>query len=129
MDYKKFLSVGEIISKEYTVQEGDTAHSIGNKGVEVLSTPALLKYIENGASSALFERLPEGYSPVGTHVTLNHIAATPIDGVIKVQAKVSSIEKNKVKYEFGVFYNEKLIADGIYEQAIINLDRFLNENR
>lgn len=128
MDYSKFLSIGEITSVEYKVKEKDNAHSYGNKGVMVLSTPALLKYIENGASSLLFDRLPEGHSPVGTQVNLNHIGACPVEGTITVESKVIKMERNKVSYNFKVFYKDRLIADGSYKQAIIELKRFLDKN-
>lgn len=76
--------------------ESDTADAVGNKGVKVLSTPALLKYIENGSSKGLFNRLPEGYSPVGIRIDLEHIAATPVKAVIQVTSKVINIQGKKL---------------------------------
>lgn len=127
MDYSSLLIIGEKITAEYIVKDNDTAHAVGNKGVMVLSTPALLTYVENGSSGLLSKRLPKGYSLVGISVTLHHIGTAPVNGVIKIESNVVKAEKNKVKYEFKAFYKENLIADGTYEQAIINLDNFLKK--
>lgn len=130
MDYSNLLTIGESFTAEYVVKKDDTADTVGNKGVMVLSTPALLKYIENGSSSGeLKRRLPKGYSPVGIRVTLNHIGAVPVNGKIEIQSEVVKTGRNKIKYEFKAFYKENLIADGTYEQAIINLENFLEKNK
>jgi len=128
VDYTKILKTGEVFTNRYTVQESDTADASGNKGVRVLSTPSLLKYIELGSSAELFKRLPKGYSPVGTSINLKHIGATPINGIIEVVTTVYNICDSKITYDFKVFYNGKIIAKGDYEQKIVYLEGFLEKN-
>ncbi len=122
------LKVKEVFSNEFTVMKSDTADASGNKGVSVLSTPSLLKYIELGSSAELFKSLPEGFSPVGTSVSLKHIGATPVNGVINVVSTVLDITNNKITYKFKVFHSDKIIAKGEYEQKIVYLDSFLEKN-
>lgn len=128
MDYKELLKVGEVFTNEYVVEESDTADAGGNKGVRVLSTPALLKYIEVGSSDELFKRLPEGYSPVGVYINLKHIGATPVNGVIEVVSEVADMQGKRCTYKVGVFYKDKKIAEGTYDQVIVYLEEFLEKN-
>ena len=84
MDCNTILELGETVFKEYIVKETDSADYIGNKGVTVLSTPAMIKYIELAAASIVFERLPEGHRPVGTKINVKHVNSAPVGEKIKV---------------------------------------------
>lgn len=128
MNLNDIIKLGEVLETEFEVKESDTAHAAGNIGVKVLSTPALLRYVENGASTGLFQRLPKEYSPLGTKVELNHIAATPVNEVIKVISKVTSVGRSRVSYDFEVYYKDRLISNGVYEQAVVVLEDFLRRN-
>lgn len=128
MNFNKLLQIGEVFKTKYKVEESDSADYHGNKGVRVLSTPSLLKYIESGSSVEVFNRLPEGFSPVGISIELKHIAATPINGIIEVVSEVSNVQETKFTYNFKVFYKDKIIAKGTYGQAIVDLKDFLNKN-
>lgn len=129
MDFNKLVKIGETFTNTYTVKESDTADSYGNKGVFVLSTPALLTYIEAASSIEVIRRLPKGYSPVGVYVELNHLSATPVNASIDIISKVIKVENKRFTYEFKVFYNDKLISKGTYGQGIVLLDEFLRKNK
>ena len=128
MQIQQFLKIGESYSEELTVKENDTAHHYGNKGVMVLSTPALLTYIENNATQLLIDRLPIGYSPVGIEVQLKHTGAVPVGGRFTVTSTVTHIHGKFITYEFKATYEGRVISHGTYGQAVINLDEFLSRN-
>lgn len=128
MDFNSLLTIGEIFKDKFKVEASDTADFHGNAGVRVLSTPSLLGYVERGSSTGVYERLPEGYSPVGTYVELHHVGATPIGGIVEIESKVSGIRGRKFTYDFKAFYHDRVIAYGVYEQTIIPLEDFLKKN-
>lgn len=127
MDCSSILKVGETVSKEFIVKETDTADYLGNKGVKVLSTPAMIFYMEFAASSIVFERIPENYRPVGTRIDVKHINPTPLDGKITVNAVVKAIDGRKVTYDVEAFYDEVKIGYGEYDLHVINLEKFKNK--
>jgi predicted thioesterase len=128
MNTGDFLKVGESCTKEYIVKPEDTADFIGNKGVIMLSTPAMIKYMEDTAAQLVFDNLPEKYSPVGTKINVEHINPTPIDMRVTVKATLTAIEGRKLFYNVEA-YNEKCqIGFGDYEQHIIDLEKFLNKH-
>lgn len=128
MDLNDYLKIGESADFEYTVQEKDTADTYGNKGVQVLSTPALLNYIEQTASRILWTRLPQGFSLVGIGVDLSHQVAVPVGGQFNVQATVSHVGRSKVTYDFSVTYKHHLVSKGSYRQGVVHLDQFLERS-
>jgi predicted thioesterase len=65
-------SVNEII-----VTENDTASKLGSGDLDVFSTPSMIALMENTSKNVVEELLPEGFSTVGTEVSIKHIKATP----------------------------------------------------
>ncbi len=128
MDFNKLLNIGEVFKSKYKVEVPDTADFQGNTGVRVLSTPALLRYVEQGSSTGVYNRLSVGYRPVGTYVELHHVGATPVGGSIEIVSEVSKIEGRKFTYNFKAFHQDKVIAYGVYEQVIVPLEDFLKKN-
>lgn len=127
MNLDSILKVGEVIEKEFVAKRDDSADYIGNDGVTVLSTPAMIKYIEQTAAGFVLDRVPENYRPVGTRIDINHINPTPINAKFIVKAIITEIKGSKVSYDVKV-YNEKFtIGTGTYELHVINLNRFLDK--
>ena len=128
MDLNDYLKIGESSDCDYVVQEKDTADRFGNIGVQVLSTPAMLNYIELTSSKVLWTRLPQGFSLVGIGVNLTHEAAVPVGGLFSVRSTVSQVGHSKVTYEFTVTNKGRLVSKGSYKQAIVNLHQFLEQS-
>lgn len=122
------LKPGEVFTFQLTISDSDTADSIGNTGVRVFSTPALLMHVENTSSLWAARRLPEGYSPVGISVDLKHTGAVPVGGEVIITSRVLSVRRKVISYEFHASYQGREISHGTYQQAIIDLQEFLAKN-
>lgn len=125
MNIDDILKIGQTCSKEYIVKSEDTASSMGNKGVIVLSTPTMIGFMEDTASQMVYNNLPEKYSPVGIKINIEHINPTPINMKVTVKARLKLIKGKKLLYDVEAFNENCKIGFGEYEQAIINLDKFL----
>lgn len=128
MNINDIVKVGESCIKEYIVMPDDTADFLGNKGVEVLSTPSMIKYIEQTASQIIFDRVPGNYSPVGTKIDVKHINSTPVNAKITVKTKIIEIKNKRVSYNAEVFNEKDKIGFGTYDLHVIDLEKFLNKN-
>lgn len=127
MDIRTILKVGETVSKEYIVREMDTADYLGNKGVAVLSTPAMIAYMELAASSIIFERVPENYRPVGTKIDIKHINPAPLGGKITVNGVVTDINGRKATFNVEVLNGKNKIGYGEYGVHVVDLNKFKNK--
>ena len=128
MDFNTILKVGETLINEYIVRPEDTADFIGNTGVTTLSTPSMIRFMEDTATRVVIDTIPEGHRPVGTKINVEHINPTPINMKVIVKATLIAMGGKKLRYNVEAFNENCKIGFGIYEQHIINLGDFLNKN-
>ncbi|MEA4827979.1 MAG: dihydrolipoamide acyltransferase [Clostridium sp.] len=128
MNLNTLLKVGETFVNEYIVKSENTADSIGNKGVIVLSTPSMIGFMEDTATRVVIDNIPENYRPVGTKIDVEHINSTPINMKVTIKATLIAIEGKKLRYNVEAFNEKCKIGFGTYEQHVISLGNFLNKN-
>ncbi|WP_404814497.1 thioesterase, FlK family [Clostridium estertheticum] len=51
----------------------NSADFIENKGVTALSTPSMIRFIEDTANHIVMDNMPENYRSVGTKINVEHI--------------------------------------------------------
>jgi fluoroacetyl-CoA thioesterase len=109
-----------------TVAPADTADAMGNPGVMVFATPAVLTFIENACSAMLQPHLPAGAATVGTAVDMKHLGATPLG--MQVRAKATLIESDGRKFVFTVevWDTKEKVAEARHERFLVgDLAKFL----
>lgn len=127
MDINALLKVGETNVKEYLVKQEDTAEYIGNKGVTMLSTPAMIRFMEDASAQIVFNNMPKNCRPVGTKINVEHINPTPVNTKVTVKATLTAIKGKKLCFAVEAFNKKCKIGFGEYEQHIIVLEDFLNK--
>jgi predicted thioesterase len=73
----------------FIVTDADTAVAVGSGSLPVLGTPRLLAWCEAATCAAIDPTLPEGSTSVGTRVSLEHLAASPVGQEVEVTASSS----------------------------------------
>ncbi len=127
MNFNEIFKVGETLTAEYTVDFESTAAHIGNVGVEVLSTPSMIRFMETTCARILFKKIPKNYRPVGSKINIDHISSTPVHMRITVKSTLESLEGKKARFNVEAFNEKTKIGCGIIEQHIINIEDFLNK--
>lgn len=128
MNFDDLLNLGETLVIEYIVKPENTADFIGNKGVTTLSTPSMIEFMEATATHLVIDNMPKNYRPVGTKIEVEHINPTFVNMKVTIKATLIAIEGRKLRYNVKA-YNEKCkVGFGIYEQHIINLEKFLSKH-
>ena len=103
-----------------------TADALGNPGVMVFATPAVLTLIENACSTMLQPHLPAGAATVGTAVDMKHLGATPLG--MEVRAKATLLETDGRRFVFSVEVSDakEKVAEARHERFLVNdLAKFL----
>jgi predicted thioesterase len=109
-----------------TVTADQTADAMGNKGVMVFATPAVLTFVENACHALLAPHLPAGAATVGTMVELKHLGATPLG--MEVRAKATLLEGDGRRFLFSVevWDAKEKVAEARHERFLVNdLAKFL----
>ena len=98
---KSSLKAGLSFSKSLTVDEARCIGFMGKEGM-VYATPRMVSDVEYACRDWLVGHLDAGLDSVGTHVTIDHLAATPLGLEVTIEAKVAEIDRRKVVFEFSV---------------------------
>jgi len=98
---KVSLKPGLSFSKKITVDEVRCIGFMGKEGM-VYATPRMVSDVEYTCRDWLLEHLDTGEDSVGAHVSIDHLAATPLGLQVTVEAKVIEIDRRKVVFEFSV---------------------------
>lgn len=125
MELKELIQPGMIREETFLVEPENAARHIGSGSGRVLATPWLIAFMERNAHRLLTCCLPEGWSSVGTHVDVRHLAPTPIGQIIHVRAEVLAVEGLRVHFAVEAWDEVEKIGEGQHERYVIDEARFL----
>ena len=121
------LRVGLEAREEHEVTTQDTAAALGSGSLPVLATPRLLAWCEAATCAALAPVLTEAETSVGTRVSLEHTAPTPVGGRVGVSAGVVHVDGRLVRFSVAVREAPagRLLASGEVTRIVVDSARFL----
>ncbi len=113
---------------ERTVTDEDTAASVGSGELPVLGTPRLLAWCEAATCAAVDESLTERQTSVGSRISLEHLAASPVGQRLSVTATVVYVDGRLVRFEVVASHtgDEKVIAHGEVTRVVVDRQRFMS---
>jgi fluoroacetyl-CoA thioesterase len=98
---KSSLKTGLSFSKSLTVDEARCIGFMGKEGM-VYATPRMVSDVEYACRDWLLQHLDAGEDSVGTHVSIDHLAATPMGLQVTIEARVEELDRRKVVFSFSV---------------------------
>jgi fluoroacetyl-CoA thioesterase len=115
---KKTLVKDLSFSKSILVDE---ARCIGFMGKEamVYATPRMVSDVEYTCRDFLLEHLDAGEDSVGAHVSIDHLAATPMGLTVKIEARVTEVDRRKVTFEFAVHDPVEQVGRGKHVRFVV----------
>jgi fluoroacetyl-CoA thioesterase len=109
----------------FTVTDDDTSRAVGSGDLPVLGTPRMLAWCEAAACAALAVELRDGESSVGTRITLEHLAPSPVGREVVVTASLAHVDGRLVRFAVAVTDGGKLVGSGEVTRVVVDADRFL----
>jgi len=111
----------------FTVGDDDTAMAIGSGSLPVLGTPRLLAWCEAATCAEIEPALAEGETSVGTRVSLEHLAASPVGAEVEVTATTAYVDGRLHRFTVAARHTSdgKVVASGEVTRVVVNGDRFL----
>ncbi|MFG0334502.1 MAG: thioesterase family protein [Maioricimonas sp. JB049] len=89
----------------------------------VVSTPALVWFMEHAALQLLEEYLDEGELSVGSGIDLEHLAPTLEGAEIRCVATVVLAAERNATFRVKAFEGETLLCQGLHRRQVITADR------
>jgi fluoroacetyl-CoA thioesterase len=96
---KSTLAPGLKAQKKITVDEGRCISFMGREAM-VYATPRMVSDMEYFCRDFLLAHLDAGEDSVGTHVSIDHLAATPLGMNVTLSIEVTALDRRKVEFSF-----------------------------
>jgi fluoroacetyl-CoA thioesterase len=90
----------------------------------VLSTPVMIMAMENAALDAIKPYFEPGESAVGSHVDVEHLAATPVGRRIVATAEVIGTQGRHVEFRVHAMDEDEEIGRGTHGRVVIDRAKF-----
>jgi fluoroacetyl-CoA thioesterase len=119
------LDPGLHASFRYAVTSDDTALAHGSGDVSVLATPRVLALVERATCAAVADHITDDLTTVGTRVSLDHLAPTPVGATVVVDAVLEAVDGRVLTFGVRVSDDERPVATGSVIRTLVIRDRFL----
>lgn len=122
------METGQVATLQFEVTEADTAAAVGSGDLPVLGTPRLLAWCEAATCAAIAETLEPSRTSVGTRVSLEHLAASPVGERVEVQASVAYVDGRLVRFSVAASHvsDGKVVGTGEVTRVVVDRERFLS---
>jgi predicted thioesterase len=118
---EKKLAAGLTYSRKVTVTDEMTPAHLRQDPIRVLSTPDMIRLIEQTAIEATQPYLAPGQATVGTRVDVSHLAATPVGMTLTITVELTEVDRRRLAFkveardeldECGKGTHERFVIDG-----------------
>jgi fluoroacetyl-CoA thioesterase len=118
------IPIGAKGSFEAVVRREDLANTFKDASLPpVLSTPVMIKFMENAALRAIRPYLDDSETAVGTEVSVRHLAATPVGRKVRAEAEVRAVDGTRISFSVRATDFEHEIGEGSHERRIVDRAR------
>ncbi|NLY08724.1 MAG: thioesterase family protein [Tissierellia bacterium] len=102
-----------------------TAAKLGNKGVEVFSTPEMLGLMEMTCKKSVDPFLEPGQGTVGISVELKHLAATPVGMEVACESELVEVKGNMLTFKVVCTDEVEKVGEAVHKRFIIDQSAFM----
>ncbi len=113
-------------TQEHVVAEQDTAAAVGSGDLPVLGTPRLLAWCEAATCAAVAPSLGDGQTSVGTRVSLEHTAPSPVGTTLSVTASVVHVDGRLVRFSVAARQDGRMVGSGEVTRVVVDAERFMS---
>ena len=113
------MEIGKSSVAKTIVSLENTAKAVGSGSLDVFGTPMMIALMEQAAAAAI----PE--ASVGTQISVEHTAASPLGAQITATAVITSVEKRKITFDITARDDKKEIGKGTHTRFIIDPEKFM----
>jgi fluoroacetyl-CoA thioesterase len=114
------LAVGLTHSRTVTVSDDMTPAHLRHEPIRVLSTPDMIRLIEQTAIQAVQPHLAPGQATVGTRVDVAHLAATPVGMRVTITIELTEVDRRRLAFRVEVRDELDQAGTGSHERFIVD---------
>jgi predicted thioesterase len=114
------LAAGLTYTRSITVTDDLTPAHLRQDPIRVLSTPDMIRLVEQTAIDAVAPHLGPGQTTVGTRVDIAHLAATPVGMTVTITVTLTEVDRRRLVFRVEVKDEVDEAGKGTHERFIID---------
>ena len=114
------LAVGLTHSRSVKVTDEMTPAHLRHEPIRVLSTPDMIRLVEQTAIEAVQPCLAPGQATVGTRVDMSHLAATPVGMTLTITVELTEVDRRRLGFRIEVRDELDEAGKGTHERFIVD---------
>ena len=112
-----------ISATEHILVERDRSIGFMGETARVYSTPSMVNDVEYACLRLIQGHLAEEQSSLGMHVSIDHLAPTPVGCEVEIRVTVSLVEGRKVTLDAEVRDAVEVVGRGVHVRYVIDVAR------
>ncbi|WP_137390978.1 thioesterase, FlK family [Rhodoligotrophos defluvii] len=111
---------------EVVPQGHETAARIGNEGVTVVASSAIIGFLEQACHLAIRAYFAAGEASVGSLIDVKHLAPAFPSKPLRMTARLVEVDGRRLAFSVAASQDQRVIMQGRHERHLVRLDRFLS---
>jgi len=103
--------------------DNDRSIAFMGEAARIYSTPSMVSDVEYACLRLIQKHLAEEQSSVGMHVSMDHLAPTPLGCEVEVSVTVSAVDGRKVTLDARVRDAVELVGSGVHVRYVVDVPR------
>ena len=117
---KPRLAAGLVHTRTLTVTDEMTPAHLRSEPIRVLSTPDMIRLIEQTAIEAVAPLLDPGQATVGTRVDVAHLAGTPVGMKVTITVELVLVDRRRLAFTVSVRDELDEAGRGTHERFVVD---------
>ncbi len=119
---KDSLKAGLTLTRRIAVDEERAVGLLG-PGLEVYATPSMVRDIEIVSHDLIVEHLDEGEESVGTHISVDHLGATPLGMFVDITVSVVEVDGRRLRLDAEVKDEIEQVGRGRHDRFVVDIEK------
>jgi len=103
--------------------DNDRSIAFMGEAARIYSTPSMVSDVEYACLRLIQKHLAEEQSSVGMHVSIDHLAPTPVGCEVAVSVTVSAVDGRKITLDARVRDAVELVGSGVHVRYVVDVPR------
>ena len=121
------LQPGTSTSEDIVPEPRHTASAVGNAGIDVVATTALILFLEEVSHGAVAHALEAGEATVGVRVEVDHLAPARVGSTLSVRCELTELRGRRLIFSCEVRQSGVLVMSGFHHRVVVNRDHFMTD--
>lgn len=119
---KESLKKGLSMTRRITVDAERSVDLLG-PGLEVYATPSMVRDIEIVSHDLIVEHLEAGEESVGTHISVDHLGATPLGMSVDITVSVVEVDGRRLRLDAEVRDEIEQVGRGRHDRFVVDIEK------